>query len=460
MDTDGDGLLDTELVDLDSNGVYDVISFDSDGDGNPDIVAFDQDENGIADYISMDTDGDGIFDTVIFDDNQDGVADYIKVDTDGDGLLDTVVDSIQPMHQESNNEVDLDGDGIADGISFDSDGDGYAESVKMDTDGDGIVDTIVSDTDGDGKIDTVFVDTDGDGVVDTIAIDQDGDGNADTILFDKDGDGIAETIAIDKDGDGIFETMGIDVDKDGVIDTTLVDTDRDGIYDTQFDASKMDNIDNRGQEDYEIANAEHGGYYENGIYYPPTFDRNAESDYIAGDPAAQMENWHLQETDSTCAVACQEFVLEFLTGKEYTEDELREIAEEHGWYDRGTAIEDVGKILEHEGITVEREWNEDISDIEEALAKGDCVIVALDADEIWTDDHTDLQLEDMYAIPGTGADHAVQVIGIDRTDPDNPMVILNDSGHPGGCGAMIPLDQFIDAWEDSGFFACYAYANN
>ena len=44
--------------------------------------------------------------------------------------------------------------------------------------------------------------------------------------------------------------------------------------------------------------------------------------------------------------------------------------------------------------------------------------------------------------------HAVQVIGIDYSNPDEPMVILNDSGTPDGCGEMVPLDTFLDAWED------------
>ena len=29
------------------------------------------------------------------------------------------------------------------------------------------------------------------------------------------------------------------------------------------------------------------------------------------------------------------------------------------------------------------------------------------------------------------------------------MVILNDSGHIDGKGAMIPMDEFVDAWDDS-----------
>jgi hypothetical protein len=50
-----------------------------------------------------------------------------------------------------------------------------------------------------------------------------------------------------------------------------------------------------------------------------------------------------------------------------------------------------------------------------------------------------------------------EVIGIDRSDPDNPMVILNVPGHPGGCGAMIPLEEFEDAWQDSNCFLVEAY---
>ena len=37
----------------------------------------------------------------------------------------------------------------------------------------------------------------------------------------------------------------------------------------------------------------------------------------------------------------------------------------------------------------------------------------------------------------------------DRSDPEHPMVILNDSGHVNGQGAMVPLDEFVDAWDDS-----------
>ena len=58
----------------------------------------------------------------------------------------------------------------------------------------------------------------------------------------------------------------------------------------------------------------------------------------------------------------------------------------------------------------------------------------------------------------TVADHAVEVIGFDYSDPNNPMVILNDSGTPDGCGELVPLDVFVNAWEagDCQMIECWA----
>lgn len=55
-------------------------------------------------------------------------------------------------------------------------------------------------------------------------------------------------------------------------------------------------------------------------------------------------------------------------------------------------------------------------------------------------------------MPEQGANHAVQVIGIDRSDPDNPVVILNDPGQPNGQGIRVNADDFVDAWQDSDRF--------
>ncbi len=177
------------------------------------------------------------------------------------------------------------------------------------------------------------------------------------------------------------------------------------------------------------------------------------ADNIIGNPEEVMDNWHMQETSSSCAVAAQEFALEQLTGQEFDEAELRELASENGWYDinGGTSLEDVGNILEYYGLDVERGFDKTIDDIEHCLERGGQVIVGVDSDEIWFGKDND------FFFPGNDADHAIQVIGIDRSDTDNPMVILNDSGVSNGAGAKVPLDLFLCAWEDSGNFLVEAY---
>ena len=134
-------------------------------------------------------------------------------------------------------------------------------------------------------------------------------------------------------------------------------------------------------------------------------------------------------------------------------EEMADIAEENGWFteDGGTLLIDMNKMLDYYGVENEMSFNNDISDIEDCLSGGGKAIVSIDANEIWVGDN-----DNMFT-PGYTPNHAVEVIGIDYSSPDNPMVILNDSGHPDGCGSMIPLDVFVDSWEDSGchLIACY-----
>lgn len=94
------------------------------------------------------------------------------------------------------------------------------------------------------------------------------------------------------------------------------------------------------------------------------------------------------------------------------------------------------------GIENEMSFHNDINDLRQCLENGGKVIVSVNSDEIWYGE------TDQLFVPVDGANHAVQVIGIDDSDPDNPMVILNDSGTPDGCGEMVPLDVFEDAWAD------------
>jgi len=170
-----------------------------------------------------------------------------------------------------------------------------------------------------------------------------------------------------------------------------------------------------------------------------------------------MEHWHWQCADDSCAIVAQEFILDSLTGHNFSEQELLQEASQNGWYTPGggTPLYQVGNLLEAHGFQVEHHSGATIEDIAQKLANGEKIIVGVDADEIWEQGRNywkDELIGDLSGIPGQDANHAVQVIGIDRSDSQNPMVILNDPGTPNGMGLRVPVDEFVDAWADSEHF--------
>ncbi|HEX2938898.1 MAG TPA: hypothetical protein VHO66_08265 [Ruminiclostridium sp.] len=175
-------------------------------------------------------------------------------------------------------------------------------------------------------------------------------------------------------------------------------------------------------------------------------------DSVIGNPSDDMQYWHMQSYDNTCAINAQMFALDDLTGQHFDENQLRNVAEEHGWYSEngGTPIDDMGNLLQAYGLHTVTDDSGSMNDITNCLEHGGKVIAAVDGDEIWYGNN------DSVFSPGE-PNHAVEVIGIDNSNPDQPMVILNDSGTPDGQGEMVPVDQFMDAWKDSGCAMVEAY---
>ena len=186
------------------------------------------------------------------------------------------------------------------------------------------------------------------------------------------------------------------------------------------------------------------------------FDPDTDASMVSGDPAEDMELWEYQGNTGRCAIYAQKFAIEAITGREISIEELVAVAEENGWFvdspDGGTTSLNMNKLLEYYGVEHEMSFGNEMSEIEDALNDGNKVIVGVDSGQIWFGDENDI------FSPETTADHAVEVIGIDRSDPANPMVVLNDSGSPDGCGELVPLDVFENAWNagDSQMIVCYA----
>jgi hypothetical protein len=185
-----------------------------------------------------------------------------------------------------------------------------------------------------------------------------------------------------------------------------------------------------------------------------TQDENvgAQADSNIGTPAEDTSTWDgMQNYDDTCAVRCQEFILEQFTGTEVDEAGLVQTAADNGWYTPGggTDPEDVGKLFELYGVPTSTYENANAFNLANELAQGHKVIINVDSGELWNEE--DPVLKDVASRSDVdGADHAVVVSGIDTSDPTDPQVILSDPG-TGEARAHYPMDEFLAAWQDSDF---------
>ncbi len=304
LDSDDDGFCDlyesgvnTDIYDLDHNGVMDGSDSDSDGikdfidkddiqrgssdhhapidmdaDGTPDYRDKDRDDpndtngNGIDDdvkeagYSANDSNNDGQIDPTT-DNDKDGIDDSIDADPNKYGglcsepdpsLVDTVGDGVPDI-----TDFDDDNDGILDTKedaeatnNGDSDGDGVPDRLDLDSDNDGINDVIEAQNQDDNRDGQADGDVDEDGLVSTITgneecIDTDNDGIPDYLDLDSDGDGVNDIkdngnpLFSDLDGNGRLD--GEDTDGDGIADvadgndTTWGDTNDFPPVDSDFD---------------------------------------------------------------------------------------------------------------------------------------------------------------------------------------------------------------------------------
>lgn len=174
-----------------------------------------------------------------------------------------------------------------------------------------------------------------------------------------------------------------------------------------------------------------------------------QTDSIVGN-LEDTENWHPQAERLSCVVSIQEIVAEQLLDREISEEAVIDFAEQADWYDprEGSALMDTGNVLEAMGIEVERTFDTTLEDLTQALANGEKIICAVD--------NMILQDARFVDIPGREANHAVQLVAIDHSDPENPQIILNDTGVPNGRGVRHDLDVFMAAWKTSGNFAVFA----
>lgn len=146
--------------------------------------------------------------------------------------------------------------------------------------------------------------------------------------------------------------------------------------------------------------------------------------------------------EKLCSLECEKFILR-RRDICFDEQEIEDKAARYQWKtSEGTALFNVGRILESCGLIVSRRYGCSIDDISGALAAGDDVIAAVDGGELSGNRYVEM-MED--AVDGKIPDHTVVILGYDGKaglvtiyDPDS----RNDTD-------TYDLKTFSDAWEDS-----------
>lgn len=160
-----------------------------------------------------------------------------------------------------------------------------------------------------------------------------------------------------------------------------------------------------------------------------------------------------QTTPFTCAVMSQKMILDAFgvvdprTGTGYTEQSLMADAKGHGWLsDNGTSLENMGRLLEDKGIACHHDsgWHHLIED----LASGHQALIAVNADELWSNHGSFGQFLHLLS---NSPNHALVVKGLITDASGHVTVVVNDPGQVNGGGVEYRLDEFQAALEAGHF---------
>ena len=157
-----------------------------------------------------------------------------------------------------------------------------------------------------------------------------------------------------------------------------------------------------------------------------------------------------QERVDTCAIRSQQHILS-MYGIDIPEAELVQDAIKHDEYSmsdtNGTSIDDVGNLLERQGIDVNRYDNATVAHLISELGPGHKIIVGIDAYEAIADSLPERLVEMQKDAVMERANHAVLVVDVDPRTLDVAIIDPAD-----GCLHSVPVGRFIDAWQDSDCF--------
>lgn len=336
----------------------------------------------------------------------------------------------------------------------DADGDGYEEIVVEYFDDGSSVATY--DFNADGEIDGVDVDTDGDNQID-LAVVETSDGEVAVFTDPESSDAEPEIMSFDEAEElapGLVDLLGEDhgeVDLADLDPSDLEDKPASNPFVFAPDKDEDEDEDRDRDEDKDRDDEDRDDDGDTEVVDPgkhPQGDPDGTS--LVGDPFGEADLWFEQAVNGTCAPATVAQIVSEYTGQEFTdEQQFVDMAIDSGAMEvlpdgttSGMYAHDIVTLLNDSGVPADLEDGLGVDDLKGFLADDVGVAVMVDADEYWNP---------MYGMPEEAEDdmpnHIVLVTGVDE---EAGVVYINDTGTPDGEALAVPMDYFLDAWEDSG----------
>lgn len=141
------------------------------------------------------------------------------------------------------------------------------------------------------------------------------------------------------------------------------------------------------------------------------------------------------DVDNFCCIECEKFILSRLN-IDFDEQALLHEALRQGWQQAsGTALYNIGRNLEQNGLVVTRRYKCTIRDIADAIVANECVIAVVDSTSLYAKQGCHASLPN-HAVVVTACDETRETITI--YDPNS----LNVE-------ECLPFERFVSAWEVS-----------
>lgn len=158
------------------------------------------------------------------------------------------------------------------------------------------------------------------------------------------------------------------------------------------------------------------------------------------------------EESHYCCIECEKRILQ-QHNIPFEEEELLQLAVRQGWQkEEGRPLHNIGRLVEHYGLTVTRRFGASLQDIMQGLRGGESLIAAVDGGELNGDFRAEAW-EDI--LEGPKPDHTVLILGYDA---EQETITLFDPNTPHPT-CYYPVVRFLDAWADSQCYLVSAYAH-